>query len=81
MAGLTTGATPENMYIPPHAWVYQSQLAPVPKLPPAILRVEAEPLQIEEGFEKPAVAGKEELLIITEILLHVVVLHKPSALT
>jgi hypothetical protein len=50
-AGLSTGETPEINKVPPQEMVYQFQLAPFPRLPPEILRVEVLPRHIVEGEE------------------------------
>ena len=46
LAGLTVDEVPELINVPPQETVYQYQLAAVPRLPPVILKLEEEPLQI-----------------------------------
>ena len=74
-------AVPFPADVPPHETEYQFQTAPVPKVPPVLVIVEDEPLQIVDGVALIDVAAIEFVFKLTVTLLHVVVLHVPSALT
>ena len=59
LAGFTTGAAPEVVYVPPHELTYHFHVAPSePKLPPVIPRVEEEPEQT--GKAGDAEVGAED---------------------
>jgi hypothetical protein len=61
--------------------VYQIQFAPVPRLPPIIPSVRAEPAHTVEGIAVAELAGVDTVFTVTDVLTHNVVLHAPSALT
>ena len=78
--GLNTGAAPEITYVPPQEPEYQFQLAAVPRLPPLIPRVVEPPVQIGD-VPVTDVAAVDLVFTVRIILIQVVVLHNPSALT
>jgi hypothetical protein len=65
---------------PPQDDVYHFQLAPVPKVPPLMLKVVFCPLQIVL-VPVIEVAGTDVSFTVTVTLLQMVLLHVPSALT
>ena len=79
--GERTKETPVPLVIPPHETEYHFQYAPSPKLPPVKLKVEGEPVQINDGEAKAEVAEVEFVQTETVVLTQVVVLQGPSILT
>jgi hypothetical protein len=66
--------------VPPHEPEYHIQFENDPKLPPEILRVVVIPPQIGEVPEADKGSVDKESIVIV-ILIHVVVLQVPSAIT
>ena len=60
--------------------MYQLQIAAVPRLPPVIPRVVADPLQIGD-VPVALVAGVDKVFTVIVVLTQVVVLHVPEANT
>ena len=60
--------------------MYQFQIAAVPRLPPVIPSVVAEPLQIGD-VPVALVAGEEKVFTVIVVLTQVVVLQVPEAST
>lgn len=81
VTGLSVGELPVPTSNEPHEPLYQFQVAPLPKVPPAVVNVTEEPWQIVDGFIVSDVGFVELTSRVTVVLTHVVILHKLSALT
>ena len=80
--GVTVTVAPVPTAVPlPQPLLYHFQSAPVPKLPPVILKVVLPPLQMVVAEALALVAGIEVSLTVMETLAQLVLLHNPSALT
>ena len=66
---------------PEHAPLYQYHPAPVPRIPPVIPRVVAEPSQITDGLDVADAGITEFVFTVNKILTQLVVLQTFSALT
>ncbi len=77
--GATEMLAPLPTPVPPQLPLYHLQLAPVPRLPPEILKVVDLPWQIAEG-PLIALTGTEVSCTVTVTLLQIVLLQVPSAL-
>jgi hypothetical protein len=78
--GLREGEVPEIINDPPHEPEYQFQLAPVPKLPPKVLKIELLPRQILAGEDDADVGEDDEVFTVIIVLTQFVVLQIFSAL-
>ena len=68
--------------MPPQEPEYHFHTAPsVLRLPPVMLIVDEDPVQIEVGLDKAEVGTVDNGLTVIVVLIHNVVLHVPSALT
>ena len=66
--------------MPPQEAVYQFQLAPIPNVPPEILKADEFPWQIIAGEAFAEVGLMEIVVTVIVALTHEVVLHTFSAL-
>ena len=78
--GINTCVAPEARKEPLQEPVYHFQIAPVPKIPPAIVRLVLFPGQIGE-VPDAEVAAVEIVLSVTDVLTQVIELQVPTALT
>ena len=79
--GLTLILDPAPTDVPPQDPEYHFHEAPVPKEPPLTESVVMSPLQMVEGLAVADVGAVDEELTVMVMLLQLVVLHVPSALT
>jgi hypothetical protein len=68
---------PLSIGVPPQEPAYQYQLAAVPRLPPTTLMLVASPLQIGE-LPLMLAAAVDNVLTVTVVEIHAVLLHEPS---
>jgi hypothetical protein len=80
-AGVTDNELPLPSGAPLQLPLYHFQVAPVPKLPPVLVRVVLWPLQIVVALALAEVTGVDVSLTVKVKLLQAVVLHVPSART
>ena len=79
--GVITRVVPAPFVIPPQEPEYHFHVAPTPRFPPVKLSVDVDPLQIIDGDDDIVMAGEEFVHTKTVLLIQLVVLHCPWALT
>jgi hypothetical protein len=79
--GETANVLPVEIELPLQLPEYHFQLPPVPRLPPFIVRLLLLPRQIDTALAVIEFAGTEVSFTVIITLLHIVLLHAPSART
>ena len=81
VVGLNIGDSPVATEVPPHEPLNQFNVAPIPGLPPIVLKVVVPPAQIIIELPVAELAWVDGVPTFTVVLTQVVVLHNPTAFT
>ena len=82
MVGVILKGEPVPTAVPPHEPEYHCHLDPTPREPPVEVKVIGVPEQtVVDGLTLTEVGSVEEILTVTELDRHKVVLQDPSART